>query len=1076
MKSLIGFLFGVFLFSSSAYAQYPFSSKKAQKLYNELEEFYEDYDYESILDEEETILEYFEPKQDTLTALMYSFLSEGYFYVGATDLAYDYSKRELELRREVDPENSEGIKNIMYQLGQYADDLGLFDEAEKYYQTLLLRDKEDFGDVSDEYVYTAIALGDHYDRTRVSDDSKKGVTLFRNLYRKLDKNHPDYPVVCSTLGRFHSNLGSYRRAGRYYIESLSAFDQQGRYASLENVLTLNRYALMMQSQGRYPDAEKIQQEALDILSRMVGETDEVLDLTLTNMAKTYMALGNYEQAEANLMESIRLARETYGEKSFAEVTSMIALGQNYRMKQDYDKAEEYYTAALQVFEEVGASAGMTYTAIQNNLGRTYLFKGDLPKALDYSTKALNGFEKLSDKSPYFVKSLYNVGEVMMAQGQTKEAESYFRKARRIAQNELGEFHPEYARITLKLAINQWGQKNFEEAEKLYAEVFANYFQQLESYFPTLSEEEKTKFYNNKIKPAFEQFNSFLVEMSREDEPLLGLMYDYQLATKGLLFYATNKVRGAIVNSGDSLLIQKYETWIDQKEQLSKLYSSTSESVDVRNVRIDSLTESANQLEKELGEASSVFAGAYTQGRKTWQDIKAELQPGEAAIEMIRFRNFSPAKGGEYTDEVFYGALIVTSETEDQPEMILLRNGAEMENRFLSNYRNAIKFKMDEDYSYRLFWKPIANRLGDIQKVYFSPDGIYNQISIYTLLNSETGNFLIDEIDLKIITNTKDLTLSDASSIESKTRRDYLFGYPNYNLGAIENDEDRQALASEVAQAVSEGRGDSREVRGTRSGATRGGTRDVRGSDGNERSFGDANNGVSLSRGLRGNLQRYMRGGNLMALLPGTKVEVESISDLYSEAELKPALYLENQATEQEIKEIDNPRILHIATHGFFLENEKLEEALGEVDSYVENPLLRSGLILAGANSFIAAGQISEEYEDGEDGILTAFEAMNLNLDNTDLVVLSACETGLGEVSNGEGIYGLQRAFQVAGAKSVIMSMWSVDDAATQELMTNFYTEWIKTGDRQKAFVSAQKILKDKWKAPYYWGAFVMVGL
>jgi CHAT domain-containing protein len=372
------------------------------------------------------------------------------------------------------------------------------------------------------------------------------------------------------------------------------------------------------------------------------------------------------------------------------------------------------------------------------------------------------------------------------------------------------------------------------------------------------------------------------------------------------------------------------------------------------------------------------------------------------------------------------------------------------------------------YSYRSFWKPIANNLGDTKKIYFSPDGVYSQVSLYTLLNPETKKFLIDEIDLHIITNTKDLTVAKSAAPVDEVEKSLLFGFPNYNLGVIENDPNRQQLASDIATAASLGRGDSREVRGSR-----GGNGDV---DPAALAFiGNNNTGAGLSRGLRGNLQRYMSGNNLMALLPGTKVEVESISTIFQNLERESGLFTGNEATEQELKTITNPRTLHIATHGFFLENEKLAKAGGEQDNYVENPLLRSGLIMAGANSFIAAGQISEEHEDGEDGILTAYEAMNLNLSHTDLVVLSACETGLGEISNGEGVYGLQRAFQVAGAKNIIMSMWTVDDAATQELMTAFYSEWVKTGDRQKAFVTAQRQIKAKYKYPYFWGAFVMIG-
>src|SRR5690606_22860997 len=187
-------------------------------------------------------------------------------------------------------------------------------------------------------------------------------------------------------------------------------------------------------------------------------------------------------------------------------------------------------------------------------------------------------------------------------------------------------------------------------------------------------------------------------------------------------------------------------------------------------------------------------------------------------------------------------------------------------------------------------------------------------------------------------------------------------------------------------------------------------------------------------------------------------------------------YLEGKATEERIKELNSPKIFHVATHGFYKPTEQLrpeDEMEGNELALTQNPLLRNGLLLKGAGDLLDK---TDHNYNLENGILTAYEAMNLNLDQTDLVVLSACETGLGDLEAGEGVYGLQRAFLVAGAKVLIMSMFKVDDEATQKLMLIFYQKWLNTGNLRQSFIDARKELRVSYPDPIYWGAFMMIGL
>ena len=214
-------------------------------------------------------------------------------------------------------------------------------------------------------------------------------------------------------------------------------------------------------------------------------------------------------------------------------------------------------------------------------------------------------------------------------------------------------------------------------------------------------------------------------------------------------------------------------------------------------------------------------------------------------------------------------------------------------------------------------------------------------------------------------------------------------------------------------------------------------------------------------------------------LPGTKTEVENIQELLRSYNQYPKVILGNSADEKTIKSVKNPRILHIATHGFFLADDAISDgddsrSFGLQANLVrQNPLLRSGLMFTGAESALDS-KTSKEKTENNNGILTAYEARGLDLEGTELVVLSACETGLGDIKSGEGVYGLQRAFQLAGAKSTIMSLWQVSDEATAKLMTYFYQNWATTKDVNQAFREAQEKLKAEYPEPYFWGAFMLI--
>ena len=597
---------------------------------------------------------------------------------------------------------------------------------------------------------------------------------------------------------------------------------------------------------------------------------------------------------------------------------------------------------------------------------------------------------------------------------------YYLETKTILKKTVGKEHPDYASSCANLALLYYRVGSYQKANLLHKEALQNKKNQINILFPILSENEKQDYFSS-IYPFFRDFTDFAIQYYSHNYPqnkkISEDLFNQHLFTKGIIFSSTQKMKEQILNSKDSVLINQYEDWKKQKEEYVTLFQAPMSERD-SSVNIEEIASQINELEREISKKSELFKSNTEQKEYTWQDVKNSIDKNEAAIEIIRLVRLN---NQEKPKDTVYVALILTDKTKESPELLVLENGQELENGALSFYQNNIDFQLGDDESYNQYWKPIQDKLDSLSnkksysKIYFSPDGIYHKLNLNTLKNPKTKEFLVEEQNIQLITSSRDLIERKEKGEQKidlsknfENYKTYLLGYPAYNL----NGKDRS---------------------------------------------------------LNG-LQRVVGQQTVVPVLEGTKIETNEINDLFAQKNVNTTLLQNKEATEENIKELENPTILHIATHGFFInqipESEVTTMQEAEDRNLLQNPFLRSGLLLAGCQN-PQTGQ--------EDGILSAEEAMNLNLNGTELVVLSACETGLGDIQNGEGVYGLQRAFRQAGAKTLIMSLWKVSDEATQLLMVTFYEEFLSGKTKREAFKIAQLKLKEKYAEPYYWGAFVMVG-
>lgn len=939
--------------------------------------------------------------------------------------------------------------SVAYTSGEYQKAIVLFEKA-------ILNSKEYFKGKDRDFATILTMLGISYEKQNIFDKAEKTLLEAQKLLANTEYTE-DYAGVLKALGMVYKGQGKYLLSEKYLLESIKLYkksnskDLVGYAAAISSLgsvyyatdreyqaekyfleakeiaLTLkggkesNRYASALSNlaylytkQSKYLLAEEYFKNCISIQEKLVGKEHPEYSKTLYNLAYLYHSMGFYEEAEYHYLEAKKIDKTKLGELHPQYLTTMTALATLYTDMGNTSKSLDYY---LQTFELYLKTENHLYNEnlaiLLNNAGQLYMITNELKNAREFFSLAKKIYVNTQTaKSSNYAKCLVFEAEVLIKEEKYAEAEKKLLEAMSIEKS-LKNASTDYSSIQENLAQCYAGQKNYAKAYAIYKELLKKKYDFIQNIFPALSEQEKEAFYesNNGL---FATLQNFFVEYYPQNKAIAGDFYDLQLATKALLLNSSSQIRQRIMNSGDKELQNLYQDWKDKKNFLSKVYLMSEDEKKASNINEMNLEKEINDLERQLSQKSQIFANVYTKKQFTWKDVQKVLQPNQAAVEIIRMLRLKNKK-----IDTIYVALVV-KKTSLQPEWVQLENGNSMETEDIAFFNNSIRSRKIDKESFNVFWKPLQDKLTGVQKVYISPDGVYNQISINALWNTKTEKYLLEEIDIQLLTNTKDLVVASLRQRKpNPNNKGVLLGYPNYQL----NFEHSKSVGSQKKVEIED---------------------------------------------LKKSKQRFFEKGEISSL-PGTKIEVEGISKILGEKKFVLEKFLENEATEDILKKIENPKILHIATHGFFMEN--TEKSVQTTIRKKQNPLLRSGLLLAGASN-----AFQKKYNaNGEDGILTAYEAMTLNLYQTDLVVASACETGLGDIKNGEGVYGLQRAFKIAGAGNVLMSLWKVDDAATQKLMTTFYEKWSESSNPQKAFKEAQKILKNEYPQPYYWAAFVMVG-
>ena len=914
-------------------------------------------------------------------------------------------------------------------------------KAEQYYLKSLDFVNKTFGKINYGYPETCKKLANLYVKTK---DYPKAEPLF-NEALKIDeqlygKEHWRVAATCRNMSVVFKENGEYGKAKQFYEKAVRIDENlNSKDDSLDYATNCIRLASLYHDFGSFSEAEIFYGKAKTIRGQALGKEDIAYSEACNKLARLYLDLGNYTKAESLFIESKNIREKTVGKNHPLYAQSCNNLGALYVSMDKLTEARKLYIEAYGIRLKTVGQNSKDYAISCNNLASIFIYEENYPKAEEFLLEAKNIIEKLEPQSTFYIHICNHLATLYEYMESYDKAEPLYLEAKSLQEKIFGKQNPVYLEICTNLGRIYEITKKYKIASAYYKEANKLLVYLLNESSKYMSEKEREKYLQEKISRNFEISHSFFLKRHNNDK-YSGIAYNNALHFKGQLLKSTVALRKSVQQSGDSVLINKYKQMNNYGKILAEQYTLP---IDKRRSDIKQLEDKLNKTEKELARIASkrTELTKLISVAANWKNIQKSLKQDEIAIEFIRFK-YAGLK--YWTDSVLYYALILRKDYVYPKAVFLfeekhlqnLLERQENENDFMYVKRLYSPKSAQSDSLYALIFKPIEAYLKDVKSVHISPAGLLNKIAFDALVSDSSG-ILSDKYNI-FYSSTTAGAANKTGLYPTDIKNLVLFGGIEYDLTPEQMSVNAKTIKKSLQIEDKE-------------------------------SIGDAID--SLTRNVS------------WAYLEGSKLETEKIDQLVSNKSIKVQLFSGAQGSEEQFKSLENaaPSVIHVSTHGFYFgDDRKSKEYIAMIDdkvkfAHAKNPLLRSGFILAGGNAVFQGKTIPN---DVEDGVLTAAEISQMNLFDTKLVVLSACQTGLGDVKGNEGVYGLQRAFKMAGVEYLLFSLWEVPDYQTRELMSNFYENWFSGMEVRAAFKKAQNQLKTKYAkvegSAFAWAAFVLM--